>query len=202
MVRQIRPSGVPPQVQARREAKAEEGQNPGAEKAAPVPDLPQPQARRRTTSPVPSTPSSSGVSFSGPRRPSDKPASENLVPDAVVTDISGQMQRKHPQGTSPKARAEKALVYLQVGVQNAPPSLGKTQALLTHLEQLAHQVADAVKTGNWDRADVAFFSQWVEDGLNRAARTTSEAPQTHWYQQHFLEPLKTQHLDAEILKLF
>tara|TARA_B100000959_G_scaffold270982_1_gene318567 strand:+ start:143 stop:751 length:609 start_codon:yes stop_codon:yes gene_type:complete len=202
MVRQIRPSAVPPQVQARRDAKVEEGQNPGTAKGAPVPELPQAQARRRTTSPVPSEPSASGVSFSGPRRPSAKPASENLVPEAAVTDISGQMQRKHPQGNSPKERAEKALVYLQVGVQNAPPNQAKTRALLTHLEQLAHQVADSVKTGNWDRADVAFFSQLVHDGLNRAQRVTPDGPQVLWYERYFVEPLKTQHLDAEMLKLF
>lgn len=202
MVRQIRPSPVPAQVQARRDEKAEAGQNPEAALDASAPELPQSPARRRTTSPVPSEPSASGVSFSGPRRPSDKPANESLVPDAAVTDISGQMQRKHPQGTSPKERAEKALAYLQVGVQHAPPNQAKTRAMLGHLENLAVQVADSVKTGAWDRADLKFFSQLVQEGLNRAARTRPEGPQAQWYERHFLEPIKAQQVDADMLKLF
>ena len=204
MVRQIRPSALPPQVQARRQQKAKESTANASSKAAASPDLPptETQGRRRTTSPVPSTPKSSGVRFPGPRRPSDKPASENLVPNVAVTDISAQMGRQHKDGASAKERAQKTLVYLQIGVQNTPPTQHRTHALLGHLEKLAHQVADAVNTGKWDRADVALFSRLVHAGLNRAKRATPDGPQALWYERYFVAPLKTQHLETEILKLF
>ena len=204
MVRQIRPSAVPPQVQARRQQKAKESIANASLKDAASPDLPptETQGRRRTTSPVPSTPSSSGVGFPGPRRPSDKPASANLVPDVAVTDISTQMGRKHPQGTSAKERAQKTLVYLQIGVQNTPPTQNRTHALLGHLEKLAHQVADAVKTGKWDRADVTLFSRLVHAGLNRSKRAAPDGPQALWYERYFLVPLKKEHLDTETSRLF
>ena len=167
-----------------------------------IPDAPYSEnpLKRRNTAPVPEQRQGGGVNIAGgPRRPSSVPTSIN---SAGVIDISAQTSRAHKLGTSPKERAMKALVQLQIGVKRAPPSRAKTMAQLRQLQQLAAYTALSIQSGAWNEADVGEFCRLVHDGIARHERHYSGSPNAPGYQQYFVEVLAQTNLPENIKKLF